>query len=844
MTFLAPGERIGRLSDLLWRDLRLALRRLRATPAFAAFAAVSIALSLGVTTAVYSTVSALVWNTSPIADAHHLAILRQTTGGSTSWRWTISPADFDALRSRVQSASAVAASSALSGVLDDGARTSGVLAQAVTGNFFAVVQLPIGLGRGIQESDDRPDSDPVIVLSHEFWQSKTGGDPGLIGRTVRLSGHPFIVVGVIAQRFRNGRDLNGQVGLAHGDAFIPLAAKPVVIPGPPTHDDASLTVLARLPKGTSTQTFAAEVTSIGAALDRSAPLGVGAASGRPPARSWSVSTAAAIAREESVAFVTAGRLVVMLVALVLIVACTNIANLTLGRGARREYEFGVRRALGATRGRLILGQCVESVVLALIGGVGALLIAQILIYFVTTDVPLSNAAVLAVHPSLDSSVLLAAGGALLGSLVVFGLLPAVQLAGASVHERIASDAVGASPNRWRGRRSLIAGQVTISTAFMLIAFASTRAVAVNARQDPGFDLPHLAVASVDLRPMNWDTARARQAIASIDAAARSHPAFTSVALTMGLPLGEGSRVRQLARVAPDADDFDVAGRAVLVRAMLSTPAIFPTLGVPILRGRGFDHHDAETSSLVMVVSEDVARQMFGTGDVVGRQLSYLGPMNDTPRSAEVIGVARETNSRVFDVKMGSVYLPLVQHVANRVLILGRVAGDPAPRVRTFAEVVRTVEPDLAVEFAATGPMLMTPALVVLRFASLLSGGLSILAMCLSMLGLYGVLSHVVERRTREIGVRLALGADPDRVRRLVVGEGLRPVLWGLGVGVVVGIGARGVLRATDVAKDISVIDFPAFAVVSTTLVLAGFTASYRPARRASKTEPNVALRHL
>jgi predicted permease len=830
--------------DQLWRDARFAVRRLLATPMFTTIATVSLALGLGVTTAVYSTIDAVLWNTSPIEDAEHLAVItRPTPSSPTSSRWVASKLDFDDLRSGVHTVPALAASTGVASVLNDGRASSTFIAHAVTGNYFQLIRLPLAFGRGIEDADDRPGADPVVVLSHEFWQSKTGGDRDLVGRSVRIGGRPFVVIGILAESARNGRDSMGQFGLLNGDAWISLAAKSIVKGVVPPGEDADLTVIARLPKGTAVESVAAEVGGIGAALDRSRPLGAGVPGARPAIRSWSAVTASAIARDEAATSFKAGSAIVLLVGLVLVVACTNIANLTLGRGVSREHEFSVRRALGASRGRLVREQCAESVVLAAFGGAGALLVARILMHYLTTDIPVVNT-VVAVHPRLNAAALIAAGGSLLVSLVVFGLVPAIQLTRASLRDRLAGDALGAPPSRWKGRRRLIACQVAISTAFMLIAFASARAVTSAARQDPGFDLPHLAVASVSFGPMHWDNARAKQAIASIDAAARTPSGFTSVALTMGLPLGESSRVRHLARVSTADHVFTSEVGEPMVRAMPSTPSIFQTLGVQMLRGRAFDDHDTAATPFVIVISEDVARKIFGGTDVVGRQMRYVGLYDEKPRSVEVIGVARDMNSRVFAQKFGTVYVPLAQQDAQRVLIVGRAPGDPAPMTRVFAGIVRQADPDLAVEFASTGALLMTPAFVLLRVAALLSGGLSILAVTLAMVGLYGVLSHVVGRRTREIGVRLALGAEASRVRRMIVGEGLRPVAWGLGIGLFVGVGARFVLRATAIAPNITAIDPLALAVATVTLVMAGLVASYLPAHRASKVDPNVALRSL
>jgi hypothetical protein len=420
--------------------------------------------------------------------------------------------------------------------------------------------------------------------------------------------------------------------------------------------------------------------------------------------------------------------------------------------------------------------------------------------------------------------------------VVFGNAPAMQLTRTTLTAGVTAGGAGTTPARWGGRRVLIALQVAISTALMLIAFASTRAVTIEARHDPGFDLQHLAIGIVNFRPMNWDAARRARAIAALDESARAQPGFQAVAIAAGLPMS----TRQFGQVST-ADH-----KPFTVNALPATPGIFRTLGISIVRGRGFDSRDVAESGPVIVLSENVAEGLFGSVDAVGRRVRYQGPSHDDAKDADVIGIARDTDTQVlFNRQIGSVYIPIVQADAQRVFIAGRTVEDPASMIGTFATIVRRADPDLAVEVASTGAMAMTPVSTVLRAAAIASGGLSFLAVLWSMLGLYGVLSHVVARRTREIGLRIALGAEARGMRRMIVGDGLRPVAWGLVAGLVIGIGARVVLRATfEGSRSISAIDPMAFGGAATALLAAGMVACYLPARRASSVDPNVALRDL
>ena len=541
-----------------------------------------------------------------------------------------------------------------------------------------------------------------------------------------------------------------------------------------------------------------------------------------------------------------GTLLVLVVSLVLIVACTNIANLMLGRGAAGQSEWGLRLALGASRGLLVVERCVESGMLACAGGLGGLIVARVLIHAAAVDLPLGNGGVVTVRPSLDAATLVLAGVALIGSLLVFGVIPAWQLTRVSLTERLSGQATGASGVRWKGRRRLIVVQVAISASLMFLAATSTRALTTWTRHDPGFDLQQLAVGAVNLRPMHWDEGHRRQAIRSIDAAARAHAGFASIALTAGLPLGQSARLLQFDQVS-SADSASGSTTPPAVAAVLAaTPAIFRTLGVPLLQGRPFGEGDTSTTPPVIVISERVARQVFGTTGAVGRQMTFAGASSAgaAPTTVTVVGVARDTDvGQVFDRSLGTVYMPLSQRDVSRVFLVGRTDGDPAPAVRAFRTIVRQADPDLAVEVAATGEMLMAPSSVILRVGAALAGLLSLFAAALAMVGLYGVLSHVVGCRTREIGVRLALGADGGRVCRTIIVEGLAPVVWGIGLGGLLAEGTLLIARAT-MQRDLSAIGPVAAAVVPVTLIVTGLLACYLPARRASRVDPNVALRDL
>lgn len=877
--------------DSLWRDLRFAARRLRATPAFTVFAVVSLALGLGVTTAVYATIGSVSWNRPSSVDESRVVVLTKLEDRSSPYYGgAFRRPDLEFLSSRLRAASALAVAMPVLTTLDDGRVTSQFFATAVSGNYFSVTALPIAFGRGLEPADDAPGADRVVVLTDAFWRRRLAGDPSVIGRQVRIAGDLYLVVGVTSPSVRERTDLYGFVGFIHGDGWMSRSAVASSPQAAPFED--SLTLFTVLPR-TSVPTFAADVADAGKELDRQRPLLRHQDSGAVQIpRRWSAATLTDIEYAQEQHFDRYLELSVVLVALVLLVATTNLANLMLSRGAVRRHEVATRMALGATYGRVIREQCAEGALIAIAGGVGAAIVAKTVTWLVTADLMMPFGQSFSLEPALDSGAAIAAALALASALVTFGVIPAWQLTRESLRNGMAGDAAGAAPGRWRGRRMLIAAQVAVSTTFLLMGAAALRPVIDEARHDPGIDLPHLAVGSIGLRAIQTSVDRAqppkgeandgvkslnsssldtiidsnaqnvKRALRALDAAVRGEAAFSSAALAQGLPVGSRSQFGFLSRV-------DASSRDAQVVVIAATPDIFSTLGVAIVRGRGFDDRDAAatpvprdsdgpaaTSSAsksagatepAVVLSARTARDLFGSIDVVGQVVHCQLP-GAIAATCHVIGISSDTDTFAENQRnFGSVYTPLSPDVAatsSTILLVARTSGDPQTLLPLFERLAHRANPDLYVTFASTGSRLVGSLYLLLRGLALLAVGLAVLATTLAMVGLYGVLSHIVSRRTREIGIRVALGAETADVRSLVVRDGLRPVIWGLAFGLFAGTGARILMRFVEKEPSIARIDLLASAVAIVVLLVAGLAASYAPARRASNVDPNVALRHL
>ncbi len=538
-----------------------------------------------------------------------------------------------------------------------------------------------------------------------------------------------------------------------------------------------------------------------------------------------------------------GLTLIALVALVLVVACTNLANLVLARGAARQHEVAVRRALGASRWRLVREQCTESLLLATGGALAAYVIFQGLCVLMDVEfnltLPMEGRWPLAIRPAANATALWTAAACLLVSLVVFGLEPALQLTRTrDLRGELALGTGVLGAPRTRRQRTLLRWQVAISAGFFIVATMFVKYTIAEAQHDSGVDLERLGVAVLNLRAQQWDEARVRHTVDRVVEETRKDPAVEAVSVSTGMPLGLPAIRLTLSQpdsgIAGPADRYGAVGVA-------ATPSLFRTIGVPILRGRGFDERDHAGAAPVAVISEFTARHVFGAGEAIGRPLVVQGTSRVT---ATVVGVARDTDvGYVFGEARPVVYLPLTQRYEPFLAIVARSTGDAALAVNALRGALRRADPDLAAEVTGTGRTVLTGAYVFLRAAGMAALGLGALTLALAMVGLFGIQSHIVAYRTREIGVRMSLGASPGQIQRMVLKDGYRPVVDGLAIGLFIGVIGRTIVRAY-MELEVSVVDPWLFFVVPVPLIAAAFCACYFPAHRAAGVDPNVALRHL
>ena len=604
-------------------DARFALRRLAATPLFTAFAILSLAAGVAITTAMYSIVDGVFLRGQGIRDPDRLAVVVTPYSGRLM-TGVVSEPDFRDLQAAQTSFTHLSASATSVRRLASPSVTQMMIGEAVSGSYFATLGVGAALGRPIQPTDDDAHA-RVVMLSDTLWRRRFSSDPRVVGTTVSISGERFEVIGVAPSSF------SGPRGWLMGTQFwIPLgtesqlkeAPRQTTPPARSERENQRLTVFGRLAPAGTIAAASAELQTIAARLDRSFPSrfpGKGvAATDRP----WRARTMAAVGEEDN-AVRRFGLLLVALVALVLVVACTNLGNLVLARGTTRMRELAVRRALGASTWRLVREQCLESVILAAGGAVASYIAFQLLSVLMDAEfslpLPFGGRTTLAFHPVLNAPALTIAVSSLLVALVVFGLEPAIQLTRTlDLRGALAAGSSGGPPPR-RRQRILLRWQVAIAAGFFIIATMFVKYSIAEARHDSGIDIDRVAVAVLDFGTPEWNEPRARRMADRVLDELRTHPSIDTVSLAGGLPFGVPSTLRLSLSPMEQAGARQID--PLTMTAIAGAPALFRTLGIEVLRGRGFDDRDGPAAARVVVLSEFTARQIFGTADGVGRQVA-------------------------------------------------------------------------------------------------------------------------------------------------------------------------------------------------------------------------------
>ncbi len=832
--------------DDLGQDLRLAFRSFVKSPAFTAVVVLTLALGIGANTAIFTLMDQVLLRFLPVEDPERLVILDapgQFSGSSHSHNQLapISHPMFEGLRDRNTVFAGVLAHYTAPVHLTSGSQTDSVNGDLVSGTFFDVLGLKPAAGRLFTPDDDRiPGGHPVVVLSHGFWTRRFGGDPKVVGQTVRVNDHPMTVIGVSPRGFHGV-----EVGEAE-DVFVPIMMQAQVIPtwdrGVGDWRARWLTAMARLKAGVSQTEARAGINLLyGQLLEEDAQ--------HLTSKSERFRTAFLAKQLELLpgARGTSGLrdqsrtplLVLMgMVGLVLLIACANVANLLLARASSRQREMAVRLALGAGRTRLVRQLLVESVVLSIAGGVLGLVFAAWTGDLLLGALPIEGAArVLTAEPDLRVG-LFALGLSLLTGLA-FGLAPAFQSTRPALAPTLKSEggAVIGGAVPFRFRKGLVVAQVALSLLLLIGAGLFARSLMNLRTLDPGFEAERLLAFSVDPSLNGHDLARRLALYKQIQDEIAVEPGVRSISLAREALMTNSewsSNITVEGYEAKEDEDMNPGFNGV-------GPGFFSTLGMPLLAGREFDDGDVLERPKVAVVNERFARYFFGDQDPIGRRFG-IGA-GQVRLDITIVGLVRDGKSSSLREKPHRfVYLPYTQQAnVGGMTFYVRSAGDPEALGGRLRKVVQRADVSLPVTGLKTMQVQIGESLFVERMVAALSAAFGFLATLLAAVGLYGVMSYAVSLRTREIGIRVALGAERRAVLLMVLKEVAALAALGVAIGLPSGYGLGRLVEAQ--LFGLTARDPLTFATATATLLLAALLAGYIPAARATRVDPMVALRY-
>jgi len=823
--------------DTAAQDLRFAARTLRDTPGFTAAAILTLALGIGANTAIFSAVDAMLLRPLPYREPHRLMQLSLTTPAING-----QPARDDSpwsyLKARTfRDAQDVFSSLALYAhekVTLRAAETTREEVEVVDDAYLPTLGLAPSLGRNFLPEENRPNSKRTVLVSESFWNRRLNADPSVLSRTLDLDGAPFTIIGVMPASFHG---LTGQA-----DLWITIGARHPEMFQPDEAWDHEFSMVARLKPGISPERAQTQTRLLGARANSSYMT-------RGPAPGWAA-TAKLLDRTRVDPVVRRSLLVLLgAVTFVLLIACANLANLFLVRASARQREIAVRLAIGASRRRLIRQLLTESVLLAVLGGITSVAVAALGVRLLSTLNPqralasqqlggLGAVSFDTIH--LDGRALLFALVAAIVTGLLFGLVPAIQatrpsLTAALKEGTAETPARAAFLRRVTTRNALVVVELALALVLLAGSGVMVRSLAHLIAVDPGFDTSGV----LTLRLNSTPEARPRDSLPgfyqTLIGELRTLPGVTSVALGDCPPLSGGCNMTLMGfhdrpRVT--------RGTEPIVGVHWVTPEWFQTLRVPLLSGRLFSDADALGGRKVVLVNATAARRFWPNESPIGRSVGIYQGGFDTAYVAGVVGDVRFQT--IDSVAAADVYLPYAQSPRSGAMVYLRTSGDPLSLVAAARGKIHQIGADLPVYDVRTLSSRVGDATTQARFSALLLTVFAVAALALATIGIYGVISFAVAQRTREIGIRVALGADRGAVLRLIVGQGASVAVVGLVLGVAAALAATRVLRA--LLFDVTPTDPLTLITVVALLALAAFVACWIPARRAARLQPATALR--
>jgi putative ABC transport system permease protein len=809
--------------EACWQDARYGARLLRKNPGFTAVAVLTLALGIGANTAIFSIVNAVLLRSLPYPDSNQLVLMFNVPLQQPDALSSISYRDFTLCREQNRVFSEIAGNAFHDLTLTGADEPSIVNAAAVTPEIFPLLNAKPLAGRTLLPEDGKQGAAPVAVLNENLWRSHFGSNPTLIGQSITLDKRSFTVVGILPASFRYPDGAPRQdvwISVAQDPLFGPLISQP----------GARLVVgIGRLKPGVSVTQAQAEMDTLGARFAKDFP-----------AQDSGFTIRIEPYRQAVVGNVKSALLILLgAVGLLLLIACANIANLLLSRGTSRAREIAMRMALGAGRARIVRQLLTESALLGLLGGFAGVLLAASSVWSLRPFLPSEVIRISPIH--VGGAVLVFALLLSLVAVVAFGLAPALLAAPSNLQTNFKEGGDRTGQRSGQHVRSCLAiAEISLAMVLLVAGGLFMRSFALVTSVNPGFDSTNVTEAEVSLPQFQYSTPQQWTAFSN-ELLARLHaqPGLRDSALAAPLPMdrqGQASLAFSIVGNPPLAP-----GESDSADYTTASPDYFRVMRIPLLRGRFFSEHDTASNPNVAIISETLARRYFPNQDPIGRQMRFgFSPNSNVPR--EIIGVVGDLRDAALSRKPGPMmYVPFAQAPLYGGEVVVRSSSSASSIAAGIRQTVHSIDKDLPVTDVESFPDAVGASIAQERFRTVMMSSFSGIALILAAVGIFGVISYSASQRTHEIGIRIALGAQQRNVLRLILGQGARLALLGLGIGAAAALPLTHLMAG--LLYGVSGTDPLTFGTVGIVLFGVAVTACYIPARRAMRVDPMVALRH-
>ncbi|HSE19713.1 MAG TPA: ABC transporter permease [Pyrinomonadaceae bacterium] len=805
--------------ESIFTDLRYGLRILLKQPGFTIVAVITLALGIGANTAIFSLVNSILLRPLPFREPDRLVRMLQASPMLGLSSWGVSQADFAAYREQNRSFEAVAIYNTTAANLTGVGEPERLPIVVATADFFKVFGVNPQLGRTFAEGEDAQGKNQVCVISHAFWQRRFGGDPNVVGKTLSLNNTPTQIIGVMPAEFKFPR--------YETDLWTPLAHDPK------RTAPYFFALIGRLKPGVQVAQAQADTTEVLQNFGRQHPNlseSIGLSQGNGPRTLVTPMREAMLGRTEKPLLV-----LLAAVALVLLIACANVANLLLARATSRTREIAVRVSLGASPARVARQLLTESVLLSFVGAVVGVGLAGFGIRMLD-KLPISGI-VRMEEVRMSGTVLAFTAGLTVLTGLLFGFMPALRAYAMGIASGIREGVRGTVSHR-RLNSALVAVQFALSLVLLIGAGLLLKSFQRLQSVDLGFNPENTLTMIATLPQSKYDNEE--KALRFYDTAIeklRNSPGIKAVGLTDNLPIVDGGNVDAViveGQAPPEGANLSQAEQAEIQTV---SPGTFTALGIPLLQGRDFQTGDHSKSQLVAIVDEPFVRRYWPGGDALGRRIQISGD-RQWLTIVGIVGGVKHLN--LMEEKRPHIYFAMAQYPATRASFVVRTDGPPSNAIPTFRAAIRQVDADMPLYLVRPMTDIIEETLSTQRLTNFLLTAFAIIALLLAAVGIYSTMSVYVGSRTKEFGIRLALGAQPGALRRAVMRQGL----WLTGAGVVLGVvGALALTRTIrSLLFEVSVTDPTVFTVIPVLLVMVSLLACYTPARRATQVDPLVALR--